>query len=94
MKKTPILLLSVLLTAVILTSTASMDDMDADTGYEERTLMLYWMTLDDPKGIQCRFYEDMPNIPFVNFTYLFEINSDARCTTDSLITRHSTTSPC
>lgn len=46
------------------------DGADADMDYEERTISMY-TSPSDPSDIQCRFYEDLPNIPYVKFTDIF-----------------------
>ena len=45
------------------------DGSDAD--YEERTVKMH-LSPDDARDIQCRFYDDLPDIPYVKFEDIFE----------------------
>ena len=45
----------------------------SDASYEERTLTVHLIPPEVTLEIQCRFYDDMPSIPYVRFTDVFRI---------------------
>ena len=45
----------------------------SDAAYEERTVTAYMDSMDDTADVQCRFYDDMPSIPYVRFTDVFRM---------------------
>ena len=65
---------AVLLAAILMATSVPLILTDgSDAEYEERTITVHLIPPEDTEEIQCRFYDDLPDIPYARFTDVFRI---------------------
>lgn len=79
--------ISLMLTAALLTSSvsfvpATVYAAEDDPAYVTKQVHVYRESMDEDETMECRFYEDLPNIPYVEFTSYYAQIFDGKSTVE------------